>query len=61
MVLWKKPHFLFAEPWKSAGKGIFIVILVIHSDIIIILTLDGRGDASGRARALGRGRRLRTT
>jgi len=21
MVLWKKPHFLFAEPWKGVGKG----------------------------------------
>ena len=21
MVLWKKTHFLFAEPWKGVGKG----------------------------------------
>jgi len=28
-ILWccgKKPHFLFAEPWKGVGKGMLLLL-----------------------------------
>jgi len=35
LLLWccgKKPHFLFAEPWKGIGKLLLLLLYVLNAD-----------------------------